>query len=262
MLISHQYKFLFIGLPFSASSAIHHQLHEEYNAIPRLRKHSLYHEFFKSANDKEKRYFVFAVLRNPMDIVITNYEKMKANAKGNFTNPDCFTENGGHITRKQREKFHFINDKSVTFQDYFNKYFNKPYDNLASLTTQYCDFLIKYESISTDYLEVLTQIGIKDALPLKVLNKTKGKRKIDITAYYTDDIKKKAIFVFGPFMRKYNYEFPILWGNVEISLFSRIYFKSLSLLMRINQKYFKSYKNKIDREGTVFGDIKNANKLS
>jgi len=32
--------------------------------------------------------------------------------------------------------------------------------------------------------------------------------------------------------------------------------------MRINQKYFKSYKNKIDREGTVFGDIKNANKLS
>ena len=94
------------------------------------------------------------------------------------------------------------------------------------------------------------------------MNKTKGKRKIDITAYYTDDIKKKAIFVFGPFMRKYNYAFPIFWGNVEISLFSRIYFKSLSLLMRINQKYFKSYKKKIDREGTVFGDIKNANKLS
>ena len=63
-------------------------------------------------------------------------------------------------------------------------------------------------------------------------------------------------------MRKYNYEFPISWGNVKISLFSRILFKSLSFLMMLNQKYFKSYKNKIDLEGTVFGDIKNANKLS
>ncbi|MDA7578032.1 hypothetical protein N8692_00930 [Flavobacteriales bacterium] len=262
MLINHQYKFLFIGLPFSASSAIHHQLHKDFNAIPRLRKHSLYHDFFKSANDKEKKYFVFAVLRNPMDIVISNYEKMKANEKGNFTNPDFFTENGGHINRKQREKFNFINDKSATFQDYFNKYFNKPYDNLASLTTQYCDFLIRYESISTDYLEVLKQIGIKNTLPLKVMNKTKGKKQVDITAYYTDDIKKKAIFVFGPFMRKYNYAFPVSWGYVRISFFSRIFFKLISLFMRINQKYFKSYKNKIDRKGTVFGDIKNANKLS
>ncbi len=56
--------------------------------------------------------------------------------------------------------------------------------------------------------------------------------------------------------------FRFLGGNVRISFFSRIFFKLISLFMRINQKYFKSYKNKIDRKGTVFGDIKNANKLS
>ena len=49
MIISHKYKFLFIGLPFSASSAITKELHKEYEGKPCLRKHSLYHEFLKVA---------------------------------------------------------------------------------------------------------------------------------------------------------------------------------------------------------------------
>ena len=38
-----------------------------------------------------------------MEIAVTVYEKMKTNAKGNFTNPDLFTENGGHLNKKQRD---------------------------------------------------------------------------------------------------------------------------------------------------------------
>ena len=57
MIISHRYKFLFIGLPFSASSAITKDLHEEHDGKPYLRKHSLYHEFVKVATDEEKKYF-------------------------------------------------------------------------------------------------------------------------------------------------------------------------------------------------------------
>ena len=37
-----------------------------------------------------------------MDIAVTVYEKMRANAKGNFTNSDLFIENGGHITKTER----------------------------------------------------------------------------------------------------------------------------------------------------------------
>ena len=123
MIISHKYKFLFIGLPFSASSAISKELHLQYEGEPFLRKHSLYHEFKKAATIEEQKYFVFAVLRNPMEIAVTVYEKMKANAKGNFTNPELFTENGGHITKKHREVFNFIHDKKATFKQYFNQFF-------------------------------------------------------------------------------------------------------------------------------------------
>ena len=116
MIISHKYRFLFIGLPFSASSAINKELHAKYEGLPYLRKHSLYHEFKKVATIKEKKYFVFAVLRNPMEIAVTIYEKMRANAKGNFTNPDLFKENGGHITKNHLLKFNFIQKNNATFR--------------------------------------------------------------------------------------------------------------------------------------------------
>ncbi len=254
MIISHKYKFLFIGLPFSASSAISKELYLEYEGKPLLRKHSVYYEFKKVAKKEELDYFVFAVLRNPMEILVTMYEKMRANTKGNFTNSKFFVENGGHITKKQRRAFDFIHNEQATFQQYFRKFFKIPYDNLSSLTLDHCDYIISYENIAEDYLNCLNKAGVKDPRPLPVANKTKGKKR-DFSAYYTDDIKKQAIFVFGPFLEKYNYSFPQSWGEVRPSIKSRLYFNGLSLLRKIHQKYFKKKITKFSAQGTIYGDI-------
>tara|TARA_Y100000588_G_C14135918_1_gene873776 strand:+ start:352 stop:1143 length:792 start_codon:yes stop_codon:yes gene_type:complete len=254
MIISHKYKFLFIGLPFSASSAISKELNLEYQAEPFLRKHSLYHEFKKIATKKELSYFVFAVLRNPMEIALTVYEKMRANAKGNFTNPELFSENGGHITKEHRKRFNFIHDKKATFQQYFKKFYQKPYDNLSSLTIDNCDYVIRYENIKENYLTALKKAGITNPRPLPVANKTAGKKK-DILKYYTEEIKEQAIFVFGPFLEKYNYSFPEKWGKVRVPLKSKLYFKLLSVLRKINHRYFKKHTNKNSLKGTIYGDM-------
>jgi len=258
MIISHKYKFLFIGLPFSASSAISKELYLFYKGESLLRKHSLYYEFKKVATKKELDYFVFAVLRNPMEIVTTMYEKMKENTKGNFTNPKLFIENGGHITASHRERFNFIHDKKATFQEYFNEFFQKPYDNLASLTIDRCDYVIRYENISTDYSIALKKIGIKNIRRLPTANKTRKKK--TLCRYYTDEIKERAIFVFGPFLEKYNYSFPESWGEVRPPLNSRLQFRVLGFLRRINQKYFKKYMKKDSLKDTIYGEIQR-NKL-
>tara|TARA_S200000501_G_C20774234_1_gene721953 strand:- start:382 stop:1164 length:783 start_codon:yes stop_codon:yes gene_type:complete len=254
MIISHKYKFLFIGLPFSASSAISKELNLAYEGEPCLRKHSLYYEFEKVATKEEKKYFVFAVLRNPMEIIVTVYEKMRVNAKGNFTNPKLFKENGGHITKQHREKFNFIKENNATFQEYFLKYFTKPFDNLTSLTLDSCDFVIRYENITEDYIKALQRCGIKSPRPLPIANKTAGKKK-DLLSYYTDEIRQRSIKVFAPFLEKYNYSFPEEWGDVKVSLISKIQFKVLGLLRKINQKYLKKHPDIIEIEGTIYGDI-------
>ena len=254
MIISHKYKFLFIGLPFSASSAISKELHIKYEGESSLRKHSLYYEFERTASKEELKYFVFAVLRNPMEIAITVFEKMKANAKGNFTNPSLFSENGGHITKQHRARVNFIHKNNASFQQYFLKFFTKPYDNLSSMTLDNCDFVIRYENIAEDYLLALKTAGVEAPRPLPVANKTAGKKQ-DILRYYTDDIKERAIAVFGPFIEKNNYSFPNEWKGVKTPLKSKIQFWILGILRKINHKYFKKHSEKFGLEGTIYGDI-------
>ena len=214
----------------------------------------MYYEFKNLATQDELNYFVFAVLRNPMEIAITVYEKMKANAKGNFTNPELFSENGGYITKKQRNKFNFIKDNNSTFQEYFIKFHQKPYDNLSSLTIKNCDFVIKHETIAKDYKLALIKAGVSNPKPLPVANKTVGKKN-DLLEYYTNDIKEISIAVFGPFLEKYNYSFPKEWGEVKIPLKSKLEFLILGFLRKLNQKYFKNHTDKIELEGTIYGDM-------
>jgi hypothetical protein len=253
MIISYKYKFLFIGLPFSASSAITKELHKVYEGEPYLRKHSLYHEFEKVATTEEKKFFVFAVLRNPMEIVVTVFEKMKSNAKGNFTNPELFAENGGHISKKQREQFNFIHDNNSSFQEYFIKFFNKPFNNLSSITLDKCDYVIRYENITEDYKTALKKVGIKNPEDLPIANKTDGKKK-DLSEYYTKDIQSLSLFIFGPFLKKYEYQFPKDWTHTEIPLSARFLFYLGTVIQKWKIKLRKqSTKKSID--GSIYGDI-------
>lgn len=254
MIISHKYKFLFIGLPFSASSAITKELHAKYEGEPYLRKHSLYHEFKKTATKQERDYFVFAVHRNPMEIVVTTYSKMKSNAKGNFTNPALFNENGGHITKNQRRKFSFIKNNNATFQQYFLKFYKHPYDNLSSLTLDNCDFIIQYENIEKDYILALEKAGINNPSPLPVVNKTIGKEK-ELSFYYTEEIRDRAISVFGPFMQKYNFDFPNDWGNVKVSLINRLIYNIFGIIRKFNEWSFKKHTKRKSISGTIYGNI-------
>ena len=154
-----------------------------------------------------------------MDIAVTVYEKMKTNAKGNFTNPNLFQENGGHITKKHRVRFNFIKENNASFQEYFIKFYHKPYDNTSSVTIDKCDYVIRYENIANDYITALEKVGVLNPSPLLVANKTQGKRK-NLSDYYTDEIKERATYIFGPFLNKYDYRFPEEWGSVKIPLTS------------------------------------------
>ena len=47
----------------------------------------------------------------------------------------------------------------------FLKFYNKPYDNLASLVVDDCNYIIRYENIIEDYENVLTLMKVKNIEP-------------------------------------------------------------------------------------------------
>ena len=163
-----------------------------------------------------------------------------------------------HISRQHRERFNYIKNNNSSFQQYFKKFHYKPYDNLASLTIDNCDFVIRHETIAEDYLLALKKAGVSSSNPLPVENKTVGKKN-ELLAYYTNDIKQISIAVFGPFLEKYNYSFPEEWGEVKTPLKSKLEFLILGFLRKINQKYFKKYSGIISLEGTIYGDMQRDN---
>ena len=100
----------------------------------------------------------------------------------------------------------------------------------------------------------LEKAGVENPRPLAVANKTAGKKK-GLSEYYTDEIKGKAIAVFGPFLEKYNYSFPEDWGKVKAPIVSKIQFQILGFLRKTNQKYFKKYSKRKSIKGSIYGDI-------
>jgi hypothetical protein len=76
-----------------------------------------------------------------------------------------------------------------------------------------------------------------------------------LSEYYTQEIRKQAIYVFGPFLAKYNYSFPENWGTINVPLLSAFKFKITGFLRRINEKFIKKHSGRKSISGTIYGDI-------
>lgn len=236
MIISHQHKYLFVELEHTGSTAISQELCANYAGAPILHKHAFYHEFQKIASAEEKKYFVFASVRNPLDEAVSLYFKCKNNHKNNFTNPAMRKKNGGHISDDDLQRFRFIRDAGADFPVYFKKFYTMPYDNFSSLAHKKFDFILRFENIQDDFAQVLKMMGIEQTRPLPATNKTAGKEN-HFLSFYTPDIRDQAKRVFGPFMQKWDYEFPPEWGDNSIPWSDQVQFQAISTLKRLHWRH-------------------------
>lgn len=234
MVISDKYKYLYVELPLTGSTAVSNELCELYDGKKILKKHARYHEFFKIATPEQKKYFVFSNHRNPMDAVVSEFLKMKNNHKGRFTNPAEWKENGGSLKPDKRLLYKEIQQKNMSFQQYFKKYYKLPYDDWSSIAHKKFDFILKFDNLANDFDAVLKKLNIKPVRFLPQLNKTTEKE--DYSIYYTPDIQQKALFIFGPFLKEWGYEFPLDWPNRKPGISS---YTLYSLLKAPRQAYWQ-----------------------
>jgi hypothetical protein len=238
MIISHKYKYLFIEIPHTASTAISRELCKNYDGIPMLRKHAHYYDFQKVANIEEKTYFVFAGIRNPLDEAVSIYYKFKNNHKKNYTNPKRLAKHGGHVSNAEIRRFKFIQNTGADFPTYFKKYYRLPYNNINRMSFKHCDFIIRFENLQEDFSKALELIGIKQKRPLPQVNKTSDK-KADFLSYYSPEIVEQAKRVFGPFMKEWGYDFPPEWGDGSVSRLDQLEFQLVNLVRDFFWKYVR-----------------------
>jgi len=218
MIISHKYKYVFVELPLTASSAIAKELIENYAGESILFKHCTYAKFLKQATEEESNYFVFSGMRNPLDRAVSHYFKYKTDHNNKFSNPRS-RKKGKHIishlinNRRHHFKYRFVNQPNVGFQDFFLKYYKLPYSDWSLMHHDEMDYIIKFENIQEDFNGLLQKLKIEKIRDLPQFNKTSSKSKSFIDYYESQEVRRRAIKVFYWYMKKWNYEFPEDWKN-------------------------------------------------
>lgn len=223
MIISHKHKYLFIEVPHTGSTAIANELVENYQGEHILHKHATYTEFKQAASEEELNYFVFASVRNPLDIQVSYYHKFVSNHKGNFTNPKMLVENGGHVSATHLEIYHYIQNNDASFQHYFSRYRNKVFNNFHLQGHSYFDFTIRFENLVKDFNKALQLAGITPVRDLPQANKTSG-REGSFWDYYSSEIQAQAVRNYGPFLEKWHYQFPDSWNIQKTPLLNKFRF--------------------------------------
>lgn len=229
MIISNEHKFVFIEIPHTGSHSISHELTELYGGKAIIRKHGNVSQFLKNATRDEKSYFKFATVRNPLDYMVTSYQKLKNNHKGQFTNPEKLLKNGGHITRNHLNQFDFVHNQSGSFKGYLERFYNSLYNNWFLVGNQHFDYVMKFEDLQGEFSQVLKLIGVEQVRHLPHINPTANKK--SYKDYYDDSLKELVLRNFGPFMKKWGYQLPNDWSWNEIPFANQMRFAMLDKLV-------------------------------
>jgi len=218
MIISHKYKYLFIQLEKTASTAIAKELRRNYEGIPILWKHARYEDFLKIATPEEKKYFVFAGIRNPLDIVVSRYYLRKLGI-GNKQNKIIL------------KRHNFIKENDADFSSFFKKFYsNKIYNDWKTKKFNSLDYIYRYENLQEDFSKVLKKLGIKQKGVIPLINKTPEKED-NFESYYSKDIQPRVKIVFGRYIKKWGYRFPKDWKEPTI-------WEKISISIPLNIKHF------------------------
>lgn len=235
MIISDKYKYVFIQTPMTGSSAVAKELLENYGGRAILSKHAVYSTFLAKASDEQRRYFVFSGVRHPLDKMVSTYQKMVNNHNERFTRKLNSDPRKAIFQIRDRLKFRKV--QSGWSYGEFLKH-TKVYDEVSSLDHDKFHFVMKFETLESDFEKVLTLLDIPLIRKLPRFNSTEQKR--DYMEFYnTDEIRRIAVKKMGPFIEKSSYSFPEHWGECKSSNWYQLKYRFWHILRIISWRYLR-----------------------
>ncbi len=227
---------MFIELPRTGSSAVSRELCEHYGGTRILKKHATYRDFLKIASGDEKSYFVFSGIRNPLDKIVSLYFKYRTDQR-DYENSEIYAQSNPFITYLQKKQFRYVKYGNASFSEFFRRFYVFPFDDWSCLDHKRLDFVLHFEELGRDFAEVLKLLGIEPIRPLPVRNKTKARNE-DFWSFYGPDVQQRAEWVFGPYLRRWGYVFPLDW-QVSPSRFNDIALQLLNIFRIFYWRYLR-----------------------
>jgi hypothetical protein len=174
MIIDKKNKYLFIGLYFSGSSAISKELITEYSGIPIFSKHtSVPYLLKKKGKEYLSEYSVLAVIRDPIEMTLSRYNKLKTNHNEIYTSENSYKKNGGWLSESDKMLFDLVYNKGIGFEEYLKIiYSKKRFNHDLSYNSKFITHTIQFENLNEGFQAFLIEKGLKSKRNLPIFNKT------------------------------------------------------------------------------------------
>jgi hypothetical protein len=224
MIISHRHRYVFVEVPRTGSTAVSAELRENYEGLAILRKHATYRDFLRTASEEERGYFTFSAVRNPLDVAVTRYVRLKDDVQELYRDPRKVAVRNSLASRVERRIHAWVQRTDADFDSFLRRWYLVPYDTWTTLDQRRMNAVMRFESLPADFDATLRRIGITPIRELPVRNATPGKDRA-WEAQYTPGARRRAIWIFGPYMEHWGYAFPESWGSVRIPWWSRVLYR-------------------------------------
>lgn len=238
MIISHSHRYVFVEVPRTGSTAVSAELRENYDGHSILRKHASYRDFLRVAAEGERGYFTFSAVRNPLDIAVTRFVRLKDDVQQLYRDPQKVAVRNSIASRLERRIHLWVQRTDADFESFLRRWYVLPYDTWTSLDHKRMDAVLRFESLAADFDTTLRQLGVAPVRDLPVRNVTPGRDR-DWVSYYTPGAIRRAAWVFGPYMEQWGYSFPASWGDVRVPAWSRLLFRVAHAFRSVYWKYFR-----------------------
>lgn len=234
MVISDLNRYIFVEVPQTASTALAAELIENYGGRRIFRKHTDYLEFYRSASKEERNYRILATVRNPLDIVVSKFVKARDDHRNRYGSSREHNAPWGYRFRPEAREFAFISRHGPNFDAYVRKFYPRLYNSRACLLPDHAHVL-RFERLNEDFAKWLNALGLRLVRPLPLRHATEGRDR-KFATWYQGELRGDAVRVFGPYMRRWGYDFPWDWPNVEPSAKEELLFNFDTALRRF---YFR-----------------------
>lgn len=234
MIISDKYEYVFIELPRTGTTAISKELIANYGGKKILDKHSSYRDFLKIATPKQKKYFVFSCVRNPIDREVSFYIKCTSGFYDFIFNQNYKKNIYDRFYLLKRVKY--AKKDNSTFDSYLKKFHFWPYVDWSCMDHDNFNYIIRFENLNNDFKVALKKIGIDVKRDLPKINVT-GEKK-NYLEYLNHDNINLYINTFGPAVKLMGYKL-IHLEKFKIPKIIWMKYKTIKTIKSIYWKYLK-----------------------
>lgn len=176
------------------------------------KKHSTLNELVDNqliSREELSDYLKFTCVRNPYDLVVSEYVKRKTTYQPLLDDPNSWIHKvPGYIDGMEFCKNHTF-EEWVIYRYQVNsldRLRGKGHKSIFNKFTNGVDELMKFENLQVDFKKILSKAGISDSINIPLYNKTPEKDK-KYHEYYTKKAKNIVEYAFREELEKYQYSF-------------------------------------------------------